>query len=212
MTLGERIAKLRESNNLTQQELAEKLNYTAQAISKWENGTSEPKLDTLREIANVFNVTLSELLEDKVEENKVEAKEDSTKKNSVIYKIEEEAVVNKLKFKILSVLYSIILCITIYAYFYKEDSNMIIPIVCGVISSILFCNYYYKVNVYSELKQKLFNYQCNIYLLSNLINKTNGLFIFIFKIPFLLIDLSVYLLKVLYLVIKSLFVWGECNE
>lgn len=41
LSIGETIRKLRKERNLTQEELAEQLNITSQAISKWENGGSQ---------------------------------------------------------------------------------------------------------------------------------------------------------------------------
>lgn len=62
MNLGETIARLRKEAGLSQKSLGEKLNVSFQAVSKWENGLSQPDLDMLNEIARVFNISLSELL------------------------------------------------------------------------------------------------------------------------------------------------------
>ena len=59
---GKRITDLRKKHNLTQSELGEMLNVTPQAISKWENGLSEPDLGTLRKMCEIFNVTTDEML------------------------------------------------------------------------------------------------------------------------------------------------------
>lgn len=59
---GKRITDLRKKHNLTQSELGALLNVTPQAISKWENGLSEPDLGTLRKICEIFNVTTDEML------------------------------------------------------------------------------------------------------------------------------------------------------
>lgn len=59
--IGENIKKLRKAKGLTQEELAETLNVTFQAVSKWENGGS-PDLEMLPAIANVFGVTIDELM------------------------------------------------------------------------------------------------------------------------------------------------------
>lgn len=59
---GQKITELRKKNNLTQLELGNKLNVTAQAISKWENGLAEPDIETLKKICNVFNVSINELI------------------------------------------------------------------------------------------------------------------------------------------------------
>lgn len=61
--IGENIKYFRTKMNLTQDKLAEKLNVTRQAISKWENNKGEPDLDMLSNIATVLSVTVEELLD-----------------------------------------------------------------------------------------------------------------------------------------------------
>lgn len=63
-TLGNRIAELRRAKNITQDEMAEKLNVTAQAVSKWENDISCPDIMLLPKIAQMLSVTVDELLSD----------------------------------------------------------------------------------------------------------------------------------------------------
>lgn len=63
MTLGEKISMYRRSKGMTQQELGEHLNISAQAISKWENDLSEPDISTLKKISELFQVNLVELLD-----------------------------------------------------------------------------------------------------------------------------------------------------
>ena len=61
-TLGNRIQKHRKVLNLTQEELAEKLNVTAQAVSKWENDNAYPDIQLLIKLADIFNCSLDELM------------------------------------------------------------------------------------------------------------------------------------------------------
>lgn len=56
------ITKYRKANGLTQLELAEKLNYSDKAISKWERGESLPDVYMLLVIANMFEITLNDLV------------------------------------------------------------------------------------------------------------------------------------------------------
>ena len=58
--IGIQIAKLRKENNITQEELAKKLDVSAQAVSKWENGGS-PDLEMLPKIADYFDVSIDYL-------------------------------------------------------------------------------------------------------------------------------------------------------
>ncbi|MBR5311321.1 MAG: helix-turn-helix transcriptional regulator [Clostridia bacterium] len=55
--IGQIIRKLRKERNFTQEELAEQLNISAQAVSKWENGTSLPDISQVVPLASVFGVT-----------------------------------------------------------------------------------------------------------------------------------------------------------
>ena len=57
LSIGETIRKLRKERNLTQEELAEQLNVTSQAISKWENGTGMPDISQVLPLASVFGVS-----------------------------------------------------------------------------------------------------------------------------------------------------------
>jgi len=59
------ISELRLTNNMTQLELAEKLNYSDKTISKWERAESSPDISVLVEIAELFGVTLDYLVKSK---------------------------------------------------------------------------------------------------------------------------------------------------
>lgn len=63
-SIGKKIAKLRKDNNMTQQQLALKLNVTDGAISKWETNKSNPDYDILKNICKVFNVKTSYFFDD----------------------------------------------------------------------------------------------------------------------------------------------------
>ena len=56
------LIKLRKSRNLTQLQLAEKLNYSDKAISKWEVGSVIPDVETLTQIADFFGITVNDLI------------------------------------------------------------------------------------------------------------------------------------------------------
>lgn len=67
MTIGEKISKLRKENNYTQEQLAEVLNVSRQAISKWESNITYPETDKLIRISELFCCSLDYLLKDNVE-------------------------------------------------------------------------------------------------------------------------------------------------
>ena len=60
--IGKFIAECRKKNNLTQMQLAEKLNITDRAISKWENGKSMPDSSIMLELCNELKISVNELL------------------------------------------------------------------------------------------------------------------------------------------------------
>lgn len=62
MELGKRLAEIRKQNNMTQEDLAEKLHVTRQTISNWETGKSYPDLETLVYISDNFNISLDAML------------------------------------------------------------------------------------------------------------------------------------------------------
>ncbi|MBR3324102.1 helix-turn-helix transcriptional regulator [Candidatus Saccharibacteria bacterium] len=66
MLFNDKLKKIRGEYNLTQEELAEKLDVSRQAITKWESGEGMPDVENLKQLAILFNTTLDELImEDK---------------------------------------------------------------------------------------------------------------------------------------------------
>lgn len=61
-SVGENIKNIRKKNNITQEELAEKLSVTRQAVSSWENGKTEPDIKTLSSIADIFDTSTDVLI------------------------------------------------------------------------------------------------------------------------------------------------------
>ena len=62
--LGANIASFRKRSGMTQAALAERINFSDKAVSKWERGESIPDILTLMELAKLFDVTVDELLKD----------------------------------------------------------------------------------------------------------------------------------------------------
>ena len=75
MQLGKRIKELRIENNLTQEELAEQLDVSAQAVSKWETNCSYPDITLLPILANMFGVSVDFLLDVDVKKKEAEINE-----------------------------------------------------------------------------------------------------------------------------------------
>ena len=72
IAVGKTIAKLRQNKNMTQQQLAAALNVSHQAVSKWETGAALPDVQTLMALTRLFGITMEQLLEGEVPEDRVE--------------------------------------------------------------------------------------------------------------------------------------------
>lgn len=68
-SIGETIAYLRKEKGMTQNELAEKMNVTDKAVSKWERDLSCPDINTISKLADILDVSVEELLKAKKREN-----------------------------------------------------------------------------------------------------------------------------------------------
>ena len=73
--IANNISQLRRDNGVTQLELAERLNYSDKAVSKWERGESYPDVATLKETADMFSVTVDYLLQAEHVQEKVKRRE-----------------------------------------------------------------------------------------------------------------------------------------
>ena len=62
---------LRKSNNYTQDDLAEKLGISRQAVSKWETGMTIPDLEVLLKISKIYDITINDILEPKIQPQRI---------------------------------------------------------------------------------------------------------------------------------------------
>ncbi len=88
MDIGEKIKEIRTKKGLTQKELADKLNVTYQAVSRWENGDAEPSISTIKEMCGIFECPIDELLG-------MEKQEEVEKEENV--KVVEKVIVQEAK-------------------------------------------------------------------------------------------------------------------
>ena len=94
LKIGEKIKELRKAQDVTQEKLADYLNISYQAVSKWENGLALPDITLLPKLANFFGVSTDELLDLNASENEVELKkyeeqyQELNRKGKVLEKIE----------------------------------------------------------------------------------------------------------------------------
>ena len=77
--LSKNLKKIRKENNLSQEQLAEKLGVSRQAISKWESEQAYPEMDKILSLANMFNLNIDDLLNNVINE----VKKEETSKNNI---------------------------------------------------------------------------------------------------------------------------------
>ena len=66
MTIGEKISQLRMASGISQEQLAEKISVSRQAVSKWEMDQALPQIDKVLQLCQLFDVSTDELLQDKI--------------------------------------------------------------------------------------------------------------------------------------------------
>jgi len=82
--IGKNLTALRKKNKLTQLELAQMLNYSDKAVSKWENGESVPSIEALHKISKIYNVSLDYLVGEQTASKPVDITPVIKKKRNII--------------------------------------------------------------------------------------------------------------------------------
>ncbi len=103
LIIGNNIKELRKLNKMTQYDLAEKLNYSNKAVSRWESGEVIPDVQTLVNICEIFEIPISKIFEEKLQLENV--------KKEYKYRIG-----NKLAISLLSVLMVWLVATVCYVY------------------------------------------------------------------------------------------------
>ncbi len=136
MTLSEKLFALRKKSGMNQEELAEKLEVSRQAISKWENTESFPEITKLKMIADIFSVTTDFLLDDTKDEFIRAEFSETAERKTAIDRIFDKAdeIFGKLRIPlgILSIIYGVYQ-IAVVVIFYI---NMITPLPSSAVSVV----------------------------------------------------------------------------
>ena len=101
--IGKFLATLRKEKNLTQEELAEKLNVARRTVSRWETGFNLPDMDILIEISDFYSVGLREILDGERRTDKMEQEMKET-----VLKVAEYENEGKKRASIVTIVYSTI--------------------------------------------------------------------------------------------------------
>ena len=139
LKIGKFIAECRKKNNLTQMQLAEKLNITDRAVSKWENGRAMPDSGIMLDLCKELKISVNELLSGEV----IEMKEYDKKTEQLLLdmqKQKEEADKRLLALEwVIGILACIILFVPIFiaALLPMEDWQRIITVFSGFIPGLI---------------------------------------------------------------------------
>ena len=83
MKFGENLKNIRKEKNMSQEQLAEKVNVSRQSVSKWETGESYPEMNNILELCKIFNCNINDLIHTNM---------------SDISSLDEEIIMNVVKF------------------------------------------------------------------------------------------------------------------
>ena len=157
LKIGKFIAKCRKMKNMTQADLAEKLNVTDRAISKWETGKGMPDSSIMLDLCNELSITVNELL--RGEKIRREDNDKKTEENLVKLQKEKEDSDKRLLFTetIMGSIVTISFLLIIFLSIYAIDNTIwkIISIVIGFIIFII------GISNCLLIEQRAGFYQCN---------------------------------------------------
>ena len=154
--IGKFIADCRKKNNLTQMQLAEKLNITDRAVSKWENGKAMPDSSIMLDLCKELKISVNELLSgevlemnnynEKAEQNLLEMKRQKEESDKVLLRM--EIVIG------IIVVVAFLIIMAIAAYAEMENNVRALLILSSIIPFILICF------VMLRIEQKAGYYEC----------------------------------------------------
>lgn len=110
MSLGKRIQYYRKKFNFTQEELAEKLLVSRQAVSRWESDNNEPDIKTLIALSDIFEISVDQLIREEKENEEIKGEEKLNLEEDIIIQNQEAILkTHRKNYKLLVFITSIIL-------------------------------------------------------------------------------------------------------
>lgn len=131
---AENLIKLRKSKKLTQLELSDKLNYSDRNISKWENGSSLPTCETLKELAVFFGVSMDYFFE-KHKESEVLTDGQESKRLKIII----------IALSMIGALFASVVCFVAFPEFFNKAWLSFVwgAVLCSIIG-VVFCSIWFR--------------------------------------------------------------------
>lgn len=156
--IGKFIADRRKKNNLTQEQLAEKLNISKNAVSKWERGLNLPDVSIMQDLCKILNITLNELfIGEKILDEKYKEIADNNLLNALensSFTLKEKINFYKKKWK-REHISKMILCfiswlVLIIALKFQNVQGYIIGTIAGMLSTLFYVVLYNQMMIYVE--------------------------------------------------------------
>ena len=126
MKFGENLKKLRKSKNLSQEELADKVNVSRQSVSKWETGEAYPEMNNILQLCKIFNCEINSLVNDNMVD--LDSLDEEIKMSVVKFKEDKQKKVKKLS-KAVSVIARISKVFTIIGIVAVSIAALIVSVV-----------------------------------------------------------------------------------
>ncbi len=156
--IGKFISNQRKENGLTQEQLAEKLGISKNAISKWERGLNLPDVSIMQDLCKILNITLNELfIGEKISDEKYKEIADNNLLNALensSFTLKEKITFYKRKWKkehissfILGLISLIILVIALKS---QNVEGYIIGTISGMLAILLYIGLYHQMMIYVE--------------------------------------------------------------
>lgn len=156
--IGKFIAEKRKENKLTQEQLAEKLNISKNAVSKWERGLNLPDVSIMQDLCKILKITLNELFAgEKILDEKYKEVADNNLLNALensSFTLKEKIDFYKKKWK-KEHISKIILCfiswtVLIIALKFQNVEGYIIGTIAGMLSILFYIVLYNQMMIYVE--------------------------------------------------------------
>ena len=128
--IANRLVQLRKQHGLSQEELAEKLGISRQAVSKWERAESSPDTDNLISIAKLYNVSLDELL--KTDEDPETLREQAQKQTEEDRRKEKKSPLYKFPYPVVAVIIFFLIGFFANGFVYAWLIFLTVPVYYGI--------------------------------------------------------------------------------
>ncbi len=139
MTLGERLKEYRQTEGLSQEQLAESLNVSRQAITKWENDKGMPDIDNLIAISKMMRITLDDIVK-----GETEIAQKASEKRAINTKL---SLVTAVVFFIVSIIWIIVGCVNL------NSAYLALPVMNFICAAVLLVCAFIHVKRYLSFKE-----------------------------------------------------------